>query len=423
MKKKFNKQLFGHFIAVFSGKIGASGLGFIVSLAIARLLGPENFGLFSFFLIWAQIGSCFVGDIFANALIRNYSYSLKNNKSHTGSILLNALFIRLFFGIIFALAGILLSEEIALYIFENPEYNIPIKYGSIASLTISLWTFSLTVLQASESFIKHGLLSPVVNLIRLTAIPVLFKFSLFSVNYLIMVFVGSYFFCGISAILFLSNRFKGARFEHAEIIKQLSFSRWMTVSVICLVLINFLAIPVLGYYSGNHEVGIYAAGANLLIVFEHITNALVTIQYPKMAKLTQPDELRRFVLKSFKFSLLIVFLLTPVFYLIDPFILLVYGPEYHDSGLIFKILFIAMLATMITQPLSLMFLVLNKSHYWGNISMISLLFWLIASYYLIPHAAAVGAAIATLIARFSYSFITSIMLFITFHPRKEIKIP
>jgi O-antigen/teichoic acid export membrane protein len=421
MGRKFNKQNLVHFLVVFSGKIGASGLGFIISLLVARLLGPEKFGLFAFFLFWAQIGSCFIGDNFANAMILNYTASMQNDKKQASSVLLNALLIRLFFGILFALLGASFGAYIAITFFNNAAYTTPIIFGCAGALAISLWTFSLTALQASESFHKHGFLSPLVNLLRLIAIPVLFKTAMFTVEALIFVFIGSYFFCGFAFILFMHNRFKGAKIQFPEIKKQLGFSKWMTVSLICIVLINFLAIPALGYYSNNREVGIYAAGANMLLVFEHITNALLTTQYPKMSKLKKIDELRSFIWKAFKVSLVIVALLTPLVYFIKPFIMLIYGSEYQGSVLVFQILSIGMLATLITQPLNLLFLVLNKSHYWSNISILSLLIWLVASYYLIPLHAAIGAAIATLIARVSYSLISSCLLWTTLNPKKELK--
>ncbi|MCK5665408.1 MAG: oligosaccharide flippase family protein [Thiotrichaceae bacterium] len=422
MSNKFNKEFFVHFLAVFSGKVGASGLGFIVSLAVARLLGPENFGLFSFFLMWALLGSCFIGDIFADAMIRNYSVSIQNNKNHASSVLLNALLIRLFFGTLLAVTGALLSNYIALEIFNNEDYTIPIMYGCAGALAISLWTFILSMLQASEAFHKHGLISPLVNLLRLIAIPILFNIGMFAVEPLIMVFVASYVICGVTAIFLMRGRFKDGKILYPEIKKQLSFSKWITLSLICIALINFLAIPALGYYATNLEVGLYAAGANLLIVFEHITNAIVTIQYPKISKLKTLHELRSFNWKTLKFSIVIVALLAPLIYFIKPFIILVYGAEYAASSLIFQVLCIGLLSTMITQPLNLLFLVQNKSHYWGYMSLISLCIWIIAGYILIPQYAAIGAATATLIARVSYSFISSILLWKTLRPKKELNL-
>ncbi len=421
MVKKTNKRSAVHFLAVFSGKIGASGLGFIVSLIIARLLGPEKFGVFSFFLIWAQIGSCFVGDIFADAHIRNYSASIHNNKE-SGSVLFNALLIRLFFGILLALFGVLFNEQIALDIFKNPDYIEPIMFGCIASLAITLWTFCLSTLQATESFIKHGLLAPLINVIRLIAVPVLLKTGFFTLYYLIVVFVGSYFICGISTIVALRGRFTNASIQLIEIKRQLHFSKWVTLSLICLVLINFLAVPALGYYSGNHEVGIYAAGSNLLLIFEHITNTIVTVQYPKILKLNNHAESRQFIGKSIKLSCWVILILLPVLYVIEPLIVMIYGQQYFDSALVFKILFVGTLVTMLIQPLNLFFLAQNRTHYWGITAMISLIFWLFSSYYLIPVHAAIGAAVATLVARIIYLIISSILLWTIFRHKNEVAI-
>ncbi len=422
MSKKYNKQLIVHFLAVFSGKVGASGLGFIVSLIIARLLGPDKFGIFSFFLVWAQIGSCFVGDVFSDAFIRNYSACLNNNKKGTGTVLFNALLIRLFFGILLAMNGAFFSQSIALNIFKNSDYIDPIFFGCLASLAITLWTFCLSTLQASESFIKHGILSPIINLIRLVAIPILLKIGQFTLTNLILVFVGCYFICSVSTITALRKRFTNARFDYHEIKSQLHFSKWITISLVCLVLINFLSIPILGYFFGNHEVGIYAAGSNLLLIFEHITNTIITVQYPKILKLKGHRESIDFIRKSLILSCSIIIILLPVFYFIEPLILMIYGEQYIGSSLVFKVLFVGTLLTMLVQPLNLFFLANEKAHYWSSITMLSLFSWLLSSYYLVPLYAAIGAAIATLFARIVYLIASSVTLWNTFRHKNKLSI-
>lgn len=54
----------------FAERIGAQGVGFIVSIILARLLSPEDYGLISLITIFISISSVFVSSGFGNALIQ-----------------------------------------------------------------------------------------------------------------------------------------------------------------------------------------------------------------------------------------------------------------------------------------------------------------------------------------------------------------
>ena len=417
--KRFSKNLVKQSIIVFSGRFGAAGLGYIISLIVARILGPEQFGLYSFFIVLTILGSSLIGDAFAHAIVRNHVLYIKDKSQNTGVVLVNALAIRIITGMPVIIAGVVFGNVLALTMFSDSQYAIPITLGCIGSFAVALWTFSLTTLQATESFRAYALLTPVVNLLRLLSIPVLFSIGYLTLQAIIGLYVAFYFLCGVIAIWFLRHRFKGASLSLLEIRSQLNFSKWMALAIICQLLQTHLAIPVLGYYSTKFAVGIYAAGATLLIVVDHITTAILTVQYPKVAKLDELSSQITFVKQTLLFSLLLVLLLSPGLFIIEPIITLLYGQEYGESVPVFQILFIGLLVALISQPLNLIFLAQNKSYYWSTMSVLSLLIWLIVGYFLIPKQGAIGAALTTTIARFSQTAMTFILLFRTLYIGKR----
>jgi O-antigen/teichoic acid export membrane protein len=193
----------------------------------------------------------------------------------------------------------------------------------------------------------------------------------------------------------------------------------MALAIICQLLQTHLAIPVLGYYSTKFAVGIFSAAATLLIVVDHITTAILTVQYPKVAKLDDLNSQISFVKQTLFFSFVIVLFLSPGLFIIEPIIQLLYGQEYVGSTPVFQILFIGLLAALISQPLNLLFLARNKSHYWSIMAIFSLLIWFIVGYFLIPKQGAVGAAWTTTIARFSNTIMTFTLLFRTLYVEKR----
>jgi len=419
MKKIISKSLFKQALIVFSGRVGAAGFGYIIILIVARILGPEQFGLYSFFVVLTILGSSLIGEAFAHAIVRNHVLYTKDKSKNASTVLVNALTIRVFAGMPVIIAGILFGNMIALTIFSDPQYAIPITLGCIGSFAMALWTFSLTTLQATESFTAHALLTPLVNLLRIMSIPILLSMGLFTLEAIIGVYVGSYLLCAVIAIWFLRHRLHGGKASLFEIKSQLSFSKWMALAIICQLLQTHLAIPILGYYSTKFAVGIFSAAATLLIVVDHITTAILTVQYPKVAKLDDLNSQISFVKQTLLFSLLIVLFLSPGLFIIEPIIHLLYGQEYVGSTPVFQILFIGLLSALISQPLNLLFLARNKSHYWSTMAIFSLLIWFIVGYFLIPKHGAVGAAWTTTIARFSNTVMTFTLLFRTLYVEKR----
>ncbi len=416
--KRFSSSMVKQSLIVVCGKFGAAGLGYLIGLIIARMLGPEQFGLFSFFVVVTVLGSSLIGDAFEHAITRNYIAYKKNNSKNTADVLFNALAMRMFMGIPVIIIGVVFGEYIALTVFSDKQYAIPIILGCVGSFAMAIWNFSLTILQATESFKAYSLLTPVVNLLRALAIPILLSLSLLTLDAIIALHVGFYFLCGIVAIWFMRKLFKGGRLSSVEIKSQFHFSKWIAFAIICLLLQTHLAIPVLGYYSTKYAVGIYAAGATLLIIVDYITTAILTVQYPKVSKLRDLDSQKVFAKHSFNLSIAIALLLSPGLFIIEPIIIMLYGPEFKESVPVFQILLVGLLATSITQPLNQIFLAQNKSYYWTIIMMTSLVVWVVASFFLIPELGAIGAALTTTIARFSNSCISVILLFRSLYSKK-----
>ena len=64
------KKTIGGFIWRFAERCGAQGVQFVVSIILARLLAPEDFGVVSLVLVFVNILNVFVDSGMGNALIQ-----------------------------------------------------------------------------------------------------------------------------------------------------------------------------------------------------------------------------------------------------------------------------------------------------------------------------------------------------------------
>lgn len=69
-QKNLKKKVLSGLFWKFAEKIGAQGVGFIVSLCLARLLSPSDYGLISLITIFISVSSVLVSSGFGNALIQ-----------------------------------------------------------------------------------------------------------------------------------------------------------------------------------------------------------------------------------------------------------------------------------------------------------------------------------------------------------------
>jgi len=67
------QKVFIGFIWSFSEKLGAKLVGFVVSVILARLLAPDDFGLIAIVMVFIMLGNTIVNSGFGNALVQKES--------------------------------------------------------------------------------------------------------------------------------------------------------------------------------------------------------------------------------------------------------------------------------------------------------------------------------------------------------------
>lgn len=376
-------------------------LGLGVNLIVARWLGPQDFGLFWLFVVTMIFGENLLGEGLNPSVVRYYASSTrdKNNPSLAYAVFSSAFALRLALGIPVTLLGWAGGDWIAQTFFHNELYALPLRFGLIGALGVALWNFNLAIFQAREDFGTYALMTPVVNLLRIITIPVLIGIGQLHLTPILGLHV-AFFYLGTGVgFWLLRDHFSGFALKGSLIRDLLHFSKWTAAANLCFLLQSHLGVFVLSFFLGANVAGIYAAAASLLLVVEHLTVTLLTVQLPAVSKFTELVAYQRYVRHSVWLSTGVALALSPAIFLASPLILFLYGPAYDAAIPVFQILLLGLLGPLITHPLYLVFYAMDRPQLYTITAATSLAGWLIAATWCIPTLGAVGAAWATLCAR------------------------
>lgn len=404
------KALLKQTALVFAGKMAAACLGFAMSLVVARLMGPDAFGLFSLFVVILILGNDLLGDGLNPGVVRYYAMHSLTNPIRASEVLTNALALRLLLGIPVVLLGAVLGGQIAERLFQNPAYVLPIILGLVGSLGAALWSFDLAAWQSRQDFITYSLMVGLVNLLRVLSLPVLILMGHLTLGAVMGLHVVFFYMCTLAGLWLLRSHLTTFRLNGALLRELFRFSKWPAMASTCFLLQVNLGVPVLNYFYSSREAGVYAAGSSLLQGIDFLTISLLTTLLPKVSQLTSLEQCRAYVQRSFPMYLGLAVCLVPVIFLARPLVIGLFGTAYEGTIPVFQILFVGALGTLVTHPLYLVLYTINRPQLYTFSGIVALAGWILAGFWLIPEYGAVGAAWTTLFARLVQSVMIVLIL-------------
>ncbi len=383
---------------VFSGKMVGAGLGFFISLLVARWLGPEEFGLFSLFIVILILGNDVLGEGLNPGVVRYYTMYCGSNPTKASEVLSNALMLRVALGIPVVLVGIALAVGVD-RLFYDPRYAWPIILGLIGSCGAALVSFCLSAWQARQEFSTYSVMAPLVNVLRIVSLAGLALVGAVTLKLIIGLHVVFYYLCTAFGLWLLRPHLARLRVDKELLKELLRFGKWPAMASLCFVLQSNLAIPVLTYTAGAGEAGLFAAGLSLLLVVDFVTASLVTTLLPKVGHLNDTSQWRSYIKRFLPFFLLVALGLLPFVFVARPVVLLLFGPSYEGTVPVVQLLFLGALGTLLTHPLYPVLYAMNRPYLFSLTQGIALLGWILAGWWLIPMYGALGAAETTLWSR------------------------
>ena len=340
-------------IVLFVGNFGATGVSVVVSVLIARLLGPTNYGTYTLVLLVPTFLISFLGFGVNTAAIRYSAYSIAQGRPDDAKrYTVNAIRFLWIDGAVLTLVEYLLAGPLSSFLLSRPDLT---PYVQFVSLTVLGSTFLTTVTATAQGWNQMGL-SAVSNVaqafIKLALAPVLIVTG-FGVAGALFGHMTSYVAAGMlgTAILYL-GRLRGAggggRFR-ADVKEMLRFGIPPYLGNLANNLATMFATFVLAYItvSANSIFGFYQAASNFVSPILLVSFALTGALLPAFVSFDGiGGDLRVAFSHAYRF---VAFILTPlIFFMLataGPLMHVFYGASYDGGVPYLQLLALAYLPT------------------------------------------------------------------------------
>lgn len=384
--------------------------GMATSIIVNRHYGADGYGFLV--LIYTVTSFCIsLSDLGSRYAMNRYlPGALKTNSKvdlagfFSGSVLLQLAGMALF-----ALAVLGFSEEIAVYFFKRPGLAPFLRIGALYIASLSALNFVFQWFQAAERWLLESLLSalfPVLYLAGVLLLAILPGGPLEMVLYANILAGGAT--VALGALLMpaplKSALFRGLSLAHLfRYIKRAAyFGMPMALSGLIFYLLMWTDKALLGAYRSNKEVAFYYIAFAMIEYFMMFFKVLYTVLMPYFAGASAVDEaeIKRKFGQVFRWFLqLTLFSSIFIFFVIEPLILRLYGPDYSPAVFAARLLLVVFCLRAAGQPFG-MFLVnvFGRSKLALLISLAIVAANVAANLALIPSYGIAGAAIASVAA-------------------------
>lgn len=390
-----------------SSSIIISGIGgLIFTVVLARLLHPELFGVYHLALSVALVMMTFT-DLGVNRTMTRYvSYALgKDDTTLARSFFRYLLKIKFLFALLSSLALIILAKPLAIYVFHKPELILPLEIVGAFIFFYSFLDFLDATFVALQKFQYTAARSATYEVFRIAIIPlfILLGYSVCGA----LVGLSLAVIAAVAVLLFFlakrySYLFKG---ETVKIDRRrvLRFLGYLTFSTLIAGLF-FLHIDVimLGILMSTEDVGFYKAAFNIVIAFIGLVSA-TTVLFPVFTQL-EGEELRNAFGKVFRYLSMFAFPCAfGLAFIANPVIKVMYGAEYLPAVLPFYALCLIILIVPM-DFFGVLFDSKEKPEYPAKIIVVASGLNIVLNYFFILKFGMIGAAIATVTARYFAAF-------------------
>ncbi|MFW6130787.1 MAG: flippase [Atribacterota bacterium] len=410
MSKKLYSDLMSTGAASFFIKI----IGIVGGILFPRLLGPEQWGLWSITRGFIGLLGPFAQLAMSTALV-TYISKYKNDKEKVSSFVNSAYFMVIIFSLIISLVVISLSRFLAEAIFQDSRLTIFLVLGSITLFFNQLNIVNRDYFRGFKQFNKYNILKIVESFSKLV-IPILF-FVIFSYMAIYLA-ISHTIFLSIFSILVLiylhrtENAFKiFKKPSKQESVMLLKFGIPLIFAATFLIVMRSIDRVLIGYFMESADVGIYSVAASLPLFIGGSFAVLSTVLLPTFSE-RENQGISSKKLISEMFSLLL-FICIPLIVFIVLFsrdiLWVVFGDEYTAGYLVLAIVSFELL---LYGGYVLFRTSIQAKEQTGRIAIgigLSALFNILLNITLIPVFGIEGAAIGTMIS-FIFLFVYLIYL-------------
>ena len=372
--------------------------GFVSSILIARGLGAENQGQFSFYVLIFGLSAAY-GHF---GLTTSVSYFIKKTKYEDNHIINTNLSVLLllsifYFIVIFFLKGVIFSNNYILLIIWTIYY---------ISLLVS--NYFMNIYMAHENVYIYNRFLNLNTILKVTTISILYFTHNISV-----VSVSITYACLelLKFILMLRGLHLEYKFEiHKNILKEeLKYGIPLYLSALFLYLNYRVDQVMVKSYNGEAALGVYALSVTLAELAKMVPDSVVSAFTGKLYN-CEEEQKKRIVIQTIKLSFYMTVVISIIGIFCKPLIKILYGEEFIQAGLSMIILLIGIPFLTIGKVSSVYFYTNGKTKVHMRIAFSVLVVNLVLNFLLIPKYGIYGAAFTSTVSYIFYAIVYLIML-------------
>jgi O-antigen/teichoic acid export membrane protein len=394
--------------------------GLFLTILLARILMPENFGIYSLALSIAMLAIAFSNLGIDGAVVRYTAfYTGKDLKKVRGH--LHYFFkIKIFLTLTVSAILIFSSRELASF-FRDEELTLPFMIAGGIVFFASLANFFNSFFIGLQEFRYYFLKQIIYELSRwIFALPLaLLFFASGALAGHSIAFFMVFLFLFFMAILRYGKLVRGERSEPDRASRK--FIGFMTVAGISGIIYTYVDSVMIGYFLGATQVGFYRAGYVIVFALIGLVSSLSNVLFPTFTRMND-EEIEMALGRLIRYTSLIAFPFSMIiFYLSKEIILVVYGSEYLDAVPAMTILAFFLIPGAFNY-LVVIFNAKERADVTAYMITASMVLNVFLNYVLILSMGIAGAALATLLSRFFLLVGVVILLSRLFEIKPDFKI-
>ncbi len=341
-------------IILLVGNLLTTAIGTVTTIFVARLLGPDGYGVYTLAFVIPGLLNQFVG-LGVNVAVTRYVafFVSKGELERARSITRTATIFLFLFGALLSAANYFFAPLLVPSVLHRPELVSTVQLTSIWILGVSMSGSAQSAFIGWNSMAVTSGFNVLLSVLKLvvTVGLILAGFGIFGA---IVGHVSAYTFEGILAVgglYFLKMRPWGHRTEHflGDVKSMLGYGLPLFPAQVAIGLASQVVFIVLAAIATNAVVGYFQAASNVTIAISLVSGALSTVLFRSFAALHGLDEdISLAFAYSVKYS---SYILTPVvFYLLataTPLVEILYGASYAPSVILLQIAAISFLPVAI----------------------------------------------------------------------------
>lgn len=346
LKKLLLSQTIKDTLISFIGLGFAAVVGFVYTVILARVLGPEKFGVFS--SVVALIAIVYsLGDFgIASALI-NFIPKLKDQRP----LLISTSF---WFEVVVGALILVIFSVFAIF-HQNIVPGSLVNQLLIAGVLAVNYLFIgyiQGIFTAERRFVGYSFTQIIDAGVKILIVFILLYFSRLSIETALLANVISTVFAIL--ITFGRDLLKINRSFHREIFTKLfHFAKWIAVTRVFSVFISRIDVILLNLLSSSFQAGIFAAASRITLLFSLLVSSLGAVVNPRFSGFDNKQKVISYIKKLLGLITLVsgLMLITALF--AKPIINIVFGDKFVAAIPVFQALTIAMIPfiySLITTP-------------------------------------------------------------------------